>query len=83
MNQSQSAENIIEQSAIEEFSGGRDGNMPMVKKFHPEGLFCERESFNQILLINRLRSAIAQINPGIPPDAQEAALQKGIAYRLS
>lgn len=68
-------ENIIEQSAIEilqsqgwEYANG--------KEISPEGLFCERESFSQIVLLNRLRTAIANINPTIPLDAQEAAVQK-------
>ncbi|MFZ5977990.1 MAG: type I restriction endonuclease subunit R [Bacteroidota bacterium] len=68
-------ENIIEQSAIEilqsqgwEYANG--------KEISPEGLFCERENFSQIVLINRLRTAIAKINPTIPLDAQEAVVQK-------
>lgn len=68
-------ENIIEASAIEllqsqgwEYVNG--------KEISPEGLFCERESFSQIILTNRLRNAIAKINPHIPASAQEAALQK-------
>lgn len=68
-------ENIIEQSAIEilqtqgwEYANG--------KEISPEGLFCERDNFSQIVLLNRLRTAIAKINPDIPLDAQEAAVQK-------
>ncbi len=68
-------ENIIEESAIEllkaqgwEYANGRE--------LSPEGLFCERENYQQIVLIARLRNAIAQINQHIPADAQEAALQK-------
>lgn len=68
-------ENIIEQSAIEilqsqgwEYANG--------KEISPEGLFCERENYSQIVLLNRLRTAIAKINPTIPLDAQEAAVQK-------
>ncbi|GIL22122.1 MAG: restriction endonuclease subunit R [Bacteroidota bacterium] len=68
-------ENIIEQSAIEilqsqgwEYANG--------KEISPEGLFCERENFSQIVLLSRLRTAIAKINPTIPLDAQEAAVQK-------
>lgn len=68
-------ENIIEQSAIEilqsqgwEYANG--------KEISPEGLFCERENFSQIVLLNRLRTAIGKINPTIPLDAQEAAVQK-------
>ena len=68
-------ENIIEESAIEilqsqgwEYANG--------KEISPEGLFCERENYSQIVLVNRLRSAIAKINPAIPSDAQEVAIQK-------
>jgi type I site-specific restriction-modification system R (restriction) subunit len=68
-------ENIIEQSAIEilqsqgwEYANG--------KEISPEGLFCERENFSQVVLLNRLRTAIAKINPTIPLDAKEAAVQK-------
>lgn len=68
-------ENIIEESTIEilqsqgwEYANG--------KEISPEGLFCERENFSQVLLLNRLRTAIAKINPTIPLDAQEAAVQK-------
>jgi len=68
-------ENIIEQSAIEilqsqgwEYANG--------KEISPEGLFCERESYSQVVLLSRLRTAIAKINPTIPLDAQEAAVQK-------
>lgn len=68
-------ENIIEESAIEillsqgwEYANG--------KEISPEGLFCERENYQQIILTNRLHNAIAKINPHIPADAQEAAVQK-------
>jgi type I restriction enzyme R subunit len=68
-------ENIIEESAIEilqsqgwEYANG--------KEISPEGLFCERGNFSQVVLLNRLRNAIAQINTTIPLDAQEAAVQK-------
>jgi len=68
-------EDIIEKSAIEilqsqgwEYANG--------KEISPEGLYCERESFSQIILTNRLRKAISKINPHIPADAQETAIQK-------
>ncbi len=37
---------------------------------------AERENFEQIILTQRLRKAVARINPGIPADAQEQAVQK-------
>lgn len=68
-------ESIIETTAIEilqslewEYISG--------KELSPEGLYNERESYHQIILTNRLRAAIALINPHIPADAQEAAVQK-------
>jgi type I restriction enzyme, R subunit len=68
-------ENIIEESAIEilQLQGWEYANG---KEISPEGLFCERENYSQIVLVNRLRNAIAKINPEIPLDAQEAAIQK-------
>ena len=36
----------------------------------------ERESFEQIILINRLRRTVSRLNPDIPKDAQEQAIQK-------
>ncbi|MDA8338734.1 MAG: type I restriction endonuclease subunit R [Nitrospiraceae bacterium] len=37
---------------------------------------AERESFEQIILTHRLRKAVARLNPDIPVDAQEQAVQK-------
>jgi type I restriction enzyme R subunit len=37
---------------------------------------AERESFEQIILTGRLRKAVAVLNPEIPHDAQEQAVQK-------
>ncbi|MBP9185894.1 MAG: type I restriction endonuclease subunit R [Bacteroidia bacterium] len=36
----------------------------------------ERETFEQIILIDRLRKSVAVLNPTIPHDAQEQAIQK-------
>ena len=68
-------ENIIEESAIEllQLQGWDYVNG---KEISPEGLFCERENYQQIILTDRLRTAIAKINPHIPSDAQEVAVQK-------
>ena len=68
-------ENIIEQSAIEilQSAGWEYANG---KELSPEGLFCERADFSQVLLIHRLREAIARINPHIPGSARESAIQK-------
>lgn len=68
-------ENIIEQAAIEQLQlqGWEYANG---KEISPEGLFCERESYSEVVLSRRLRNAIARLNPHVPAEAQEAALQK-------
>jgi type I restriction enzyme R subunit len=68
-------ENIIEESAIELLQS-QGWDYANGKELSPEGLFCERDNYQQIILTNRLRNAIGEINPHIPPDAQEAAVQK-------
>lgn len=37
---------------------------------------AERANFEQIILVGRLRKAVSILNPDIPPDAQEQAIQK-------
>ncbi len=68
-------ENIIELSTIEilqsqgwEYVNG--------KEISPDGLFCERDSFDQVILTKRLSECFAKINPSIPSDALTSALQK-------
>lgn len=68
-------ENIIEESAIETLQslGWTYANG---KEISPEGLFCERESFEQVILTDRLRKAVTKLNPHIPESAREQAVQK-------
>lgn len=68
-------ENIIEESAIEILQS-QGWDYANGKEISPEGLFCERENFGEIILAKRLREAVAKLNPHIPHDAQEAAVQK-------
>jgi len=42
----------------------------------PDGPVPERSSFTQVVLLARLREAIHQLNPGIPPAAREDALKQ-------
>ncbi len=48
----------------------------------PDGEHPEREAFRDIVLVDRLRSAVAQFNPTIPHVAQEEAIKKviNVAY---
>jgi len=78
-------ENIIEESAIEilqslgwDYANGSELSPLSASDDGQagEGLFCERENYQQIILTNRLRNAIAKLNPHIPTEAQEASVQK-------
>src|SRR5437763_5059935 len=42
----------------------------------PGEIAAERRSFSDVVLVGRLRDAIAQLNPAIPSDAREEALRK-------
>ncbi|MFL9965128.1 type I restriction endonuclease subunit R [Paraburkholderia sediminicola] len=42
----------------------------------PDGANAERADYRQVLLVERLRSAIARLNPSIPTQAREDALQR-------
>ncbi|QEF98789.1 Type I restriction enzyme R protein [Stieleria maiorica] len=42
----------------------------------PDGDAPERESFQDVILIDRLRAAIARLNPKLPEEAREDALRK-------
>jgi type I restriction enzyme R subunit len=47
-----------------------------------DGEYPERQSYKDVVLVGRLRSAVAQINPSIPVDAREEAIKKviNVAY---
>jgi type I restriction enzyme R subunit len=42
----------------------------------PDGDAPERESFQDVVLVDRLRAAIARLNPNLPEEAREDALRK-------
>lgn len=42
----------------------------------PGAELAERDNFEQVILTARLRKAVTTLNPGIPHDAQEQAIQK-------
>ncbi|MCX6324923.1 MAG: hypothetical protein NTZ41_12020 [Sphingobacteriales bacterium] len=50
-------ENIIEESAIEILQS-HGWEYAYGKEISPEGLFCERENYSQIVLANRLRKLL-------------------------
>ena len=68
-------EDKIEQSTIEQLQSlGWEYIHGSV--ISPEGEKPERENYEQIILTDRLRKAVSVINPHIPQEAQEQAIQK-------
>jgi type I restriction enzyme, R subunit len=46
----------------------------------PGEIAAERKSFTDVVLVGRLRDAIARLNPSIPSDAREEALRKVLRH---
>lgn len=71
-------ENQIEEYALNELQalGYAYSFGPSLGPSQGEGGVPERESYEQVLLLGRLRDAVARINPDIPDTAREAAIQK-------
>jgi len=42
----------------------------------PDGYSPERDSFEQVLILNRIKTTVWKINPGIPADAQNEAIKE-------
>jgi type I restriction enzyme R subunit len=42
----------------------------------PDGPFAERQDYNQVVLEQRLRDALARLNPDLPPEALQDAFRK-------
>ena len=51
-------------------------------QFAPGELDSERDSFADVVLVGRLRNAIAHLNPTIPDEAREDALRKVLRVGL-
>ena len=68
-------ENIIEAFAIELFEklGYEYVYAPNIA---PDGEAPERETYEQVLLVERLQKAVKRINKSIPPDAQAEAIKE-------
>ncbi len=69
------SENTVELASLEWFSelGYTIAHGPAVGPGEPG---AERNSFNEVVLIERLKGAIARLNPDIPEEAREEALRK-------
>jgi type I restriction enzyme R subunit len=71
------SESVVEEAALTWFRELRYAvvNAPDLA---PGEIATERSSFSDVVLVARLRDAIVRLNPAIPSDAREEALQKVI-----
>lgn len=72
--------NIITESAVEEEALNILSDLGYKILYGPDiapdGIFQERRSYSDVVLVERLRDAIDRINPEIPKEAREEALKK-------
>lgn len=80
MRQNNITESAIEQYAIEQLQN-QGYSYIYGPDIAPDAETPERESFEEVLLLNKLKSAVARINPSIPASAQEEAVKQ--VLRLS
>lgn len=68
-------ETTLEQTALDWFDslGWKTAFGPEIS---PDGLACERENYDQVVLVGRLRTALENINPSIPVDAIDEAVRR-------
>ena len=75
---------MLNESAVEEaaLSWFKDLNYAVAHAPHlaPGEIAAERASFSDVVLVGRLRDAIARLNPEIPSEAQEEALRKVLRH---
>lgn len=75
-------ESAVEEDALEWFDG-----LGFAVAHGPEiavdGSKPERSSYADVVLVERLRTALTNINPVIPPDAIEEAISKSLRLRCS
>jgi type I restriction enzyme, R subunit len=68
-------ETTLEQPALDWFEslGWQTAFGPDIS---PDGPACERQDYNQVVLLGRLQAALENINPNIPPDVTHEAVRK-------
>jgi type I restriction enzyme R subunit len=68
-------ESTVEEAALEMFSG-LGCSILHGPDIAPGELFEERKSYGEVVLVKRLRGALARINPKVPAEAIEEAIRK-------
>lgn len=69
------SESIVEQAALAWLEGSGYTFLPGLR-IAPEELEAERQQYSEVLLSRRLREALEELNPGLPPEAIEDAFRK-------
>ncbi len=72
-------ESVVEEAALSWF---RELGYTVAPAPHlaPGEIAAERTSFSEVVLVGRLRDAIARLNPAIPTDTREEALRKVLRH---
>ncbi len=70
-------ESVVEQACLQYF-GHLGYNYLPAPEIACDGLFAERMDYGDAILKRRLHTALARINPAIPPDAIEEAVRKTV-----
>src|SRR6266849_5330135 len=72
-------ESVLEEAALDWFVELGYAVAP-APHLAPGEIATERDSFSDVVLVPRLRDAIAHLNPAIPSDAREEALRKVLRH---
>src|SRR5437660_2300028 len=72
-------ESTVEQAALNWFAD-LEFSTHSALALAPDAVTVERNSFSDVLLNGRLRSAITQLNPAISSEAREEALRKVLRH---
>src|ERR1700730_13066896 len=72
-------ETVVEAAALSGFTG-LGYAVAHAPQLSPGEIAAERSSFADVVLVARLREAIARLNPAIPSDAREEALRKVLRH---
>ncbi len=72
------AESHVEEAALE-WLGDLGWQVAYGVEVSPDGASPIRAAYSDVVLIDRLREAIARLNPDLPQDAREEALRRVLA----
>lgn len=72
---SKTSETTLEQTALE-WLVGMGWQIAFGSDISPDGLTCERDDYDQVVLLGRLQTALENINPNIPAGAIDDAVRR-------